>query len=436
MSEEESGQSIKSHKATREGRPPAVSLQSSFGGQEGLVHQAELATMPSDMLSPFLELDMDLCKDFLKLSMLEDPISLAKSFRETSGVFQRALSACPAALSSTDRTGGSNSMDHLNDSSPWPLHSHWTREAELPRTSLLHSIPFRVDRSVSMIESPCMPPPGLSLPTTPGLSSRYKTEQCRTYRENATCKYGSKCQFAHGPEELRGLSRHPKYKTELCRTFHTIGFCPYGARCHFIHNAEEQRFSSSSRPPLLRQSLSFAGVSSTSSFSEHLNLQDPLHFSRASSTSPPPSTSQSPRLHSPVFPDAQGFSSSSEDPLGSHVGAPPRFFSTTLSGRESGGPAHMSGCFGGANTSFFSSRSSDAVTPADLLQTLKGRNAFSFPSLPLKLCRSPSRDSLSDQEQDGYSSSGGSSSSGSESPGCDATGRRLPIFSRISFPDD
>lgn len=72
-------------------------------------------------------------------------------------------------------------------------------------------------------------------------TSRYKTELCRPFEESGSCKYGDKCQFAHGAHELRNLVRHPKYKTELCRTFHTIGFCPYGPRCHFIHNADEAR---------------------------------------------------------------------------------------------------------------------------------------------------------------------------------------------------
>ncbi|XP_046665069.1 protein TIS11 isoform X1 [Homalodisca vitripennis] len=72
-------------------------------------------------------------------------------------------------------------------------------------------------------------------------TSRYKTELCRPFEESGECKYGDKCQFAHGGHELRNLVRHPKYKTELCRTFHTVGFCPYGPRCHFIHNAEEAR---------------------------------------------------------------------------------------------------------------------------------------------------------------------------------------------------
>ncbi|XP_063228772.1 mRNA decay activator protein ZFP36L1 [Bacillus rossius redtenbacheri] len=83
-------------------------------------------------------------------------------------------------------------------------------------------------------------------------TSRYKTELCRPYEESGSCKYGDKCQFAHGMHELRNLVRHPKYKTELCRTFHTIGFCPYGPRCHFIHNAEEARGRGAASPPPAR----------------------------------------------------------------------------------------------------------------------------------------------------------------------------------------
>lgn len=71
-------------------------------------------------------------------------------------------------------------------------------------------------------------------------SSRYKTELCRPYEENGSCKYGEKCQFAHGRHELRTVARHPKYKTDLCKTYHTTGLCPYGPRCHFIHNDEER----------------------------------------------------------------------------------------------------------------------------------------------------------------------------------------------------
>ena len=40
--------------------------------------------------------------------------------------------------------------------------------------------------------------------------ARYKTELCRQYVEHGSCRYGEKCQFAHGPVELRTLVRHPR----------------------------------------------------------------------------------------------------------------------------------------------------------------------------------------------------------------------------------
>lgn len=38
----------------------------------------------------------------------------------------------------------------------------------------------------------------------------YKTELCRSWEEKGTCRYGTKCQFAHGEEEIRKVARHPK----------------------------------------------------------------------------------------------------------------------------------------------------------------------------------------------------------------------------------
>lgn len=66
----------------------------------------------------------------------------------------------------------------------------------------------------------------------------YKTELCRSFEETGNCRYGTKCQFAHGRDELRPVIRHPKYKTEICKTFHSVGHCPYGKRCRFIHTRE------------------------------------------------------------------------------------------------------------------------------------------------------------------------------------------------------
>ncbi|CAG8541379.1 12001_t:CDS:2 [Acaulospora colombiana] len=38
----------------------------------------------------------------------------------------------------------------------------------------------------------------------------YKTELCRSWEEKGTCRYGPKCQFAHGEDELKRVQRHPK----------------------------------------------------------------------------------------------------------------------------------------------------------------------------------------------------------------------------------
>ncbi|KAI4875103.1 hypothetical protein NFI96_025231 [Prochilodus magdalenae] len=232
-------------------------------------------------------------------------------------------------------------------------------------------------------------------------SSRYKTELCRPFEENGACKYGDKCQFAHGIHELRSLSRHPKYKTELCRTFHTIGFCPYGPRCHFIHNAEERRgpppapspLSSSNKleRPRLQHSYSFAGFPSSG------GLRD-----SPTSVTPPPMFSPD---ELPEWPSSNPFTYSSQELA--------NLFGPSLGSGPSSG------------TDPTQAPSSPSTTPYYFRPMSESPHLFESPS--------SQPDSLSDQE--GYQSSSGGSLSGSESPVLDTT-RRLPIFSRLSISDD
>ena len=69
---------------------------------------------------------------------------------------------------------------------------------------------------------------------------KYKTELCRNFSNYGSCSYSSRCQFAHGYEELRCRTRHPKYKTEPCRNFLT-GHCKYGSRCQFLHAPDQNK---------------------------------------------------------------------------------------------------------------------------------------------------------------------------------------------------
>ena len=63
-----------------------------------------------------------------------------------------------------------------------------------------------------------------------------KTSLCKNFTQNGHCPYGSRCQFAHGLQELKANStHHPTYKTKECQVFRKKGHCEYGERCNFIH---------------------------------------------------------------------------------------------------------------------------------------------------------------------------------------------------------
>lgn len=337
-------------------------------------------------------------------------------------------------------------------------------------------LPFRPDRSMSLTEcssnllssfgqlknlepfpsgpaATVAPPPGFppscNLPAQvqPMVSAnRYKTELCRGFQETGSCKYGSKCQFAHGEAELRGLYRHPKYKTEPCRTFYNFGYCPYGSRCHFIHEdkmsggpLQSTKFQSQQQPSptatrhQLRQSLSFAGFLGSSRSSPPPSFPSPFNdpnmgFSRAPSVSPPPAD-----LLSPVFGDSQQREAAAFQ-FGNHQT------------RASTGDIHnipvilepkASRCVCGHGNNFnsnnvraFANMEDEQRQDGKLFPGPGGHGGFMKPA---GLQRFSSEDSL----EDSYSSSSSSGgSSGSESPTFDGSAsKRLTVFERLSLSD-
>ncbi len=71
--------------------------------------------------------------------------------------------------------------------------------------------------------------------------SKEKTQLCYQWRETGKCKYGKKCKFAHGEEELRPIKKCKKYKTEECKHFRNGGVCKHGEKCDYIHKKENTK---------------------------------------------------------------------------------------------------------------------------------------------------------------------------------------------------
>lgn len=69
---------------------------------------------------------------------------------------------------------------------------------------------------------------------------KFKTEMCKNWQENGSCKFMDKCSFAHGEHELKGKVHVPtNFKTKVCQAFHEAGYCQFGARCQFLHSERD-----------------------------------------------------------------------------------------------------------------------------------------------------------------------------------------------------
>ncbi|XP_041014718.1 uncharacterized protein LOC121257654 isoform X1 [Juglans microcarpa x Juglans regia] len=70
-----------------------------------------------------------------------------------------------------------------------------------------------------------------------GGKSLYKTEICRSWEDSGSCRYGSKCQFAHGKEELRPTRFPAKNKSEvqMYKSCSGTGSGTYGAKSRYVH---------------------------------------------------------------------------------------------------------------------------------------------------------------------------------------------------------
>ncbi|QLG74493.1 hypothetical protein HG535_0G03760 [Zygotorulaspora mrakii] len=101
-------------------------------------------------------------------------------------------------------------------------------------------------RSVSRADSQSLSQgyPGIHKTTQPAQQPQlnkelYKTELCESFTTKGSCRYGNKCQFAHGLHELKFKPKSNNYRTKPCVNWTKNGYCPYGKRCCFKHGNDE-----------------------------------------------------------------------------------------------------------------------------------------------------------------------------------------------------
>ena len=82
---------------------------------------------------------------------------------------------------------------------------------------------------------------------------RYKTQLCANFQRDGVCRYGRRCQFAHGAHELRERSQLlapivPEDQ-KICQPFAATGFCRFGDKCKFPHVLGSRVLAAPPLPP-------------------------------------------------------------------------------------------------------------------------------------------------------------------------------------------
>ncbi|KAG7976333.1 hypothetical protein I3843_06G144000 [Carya illinoinensis] len=122
---------------------------------------------------------------------------------------------------------------------------------EMARSPSIFSTPVKVEEEVLVMDGilvASLPPGGryarsatdsgdstTSSSSSSGGKSLYKTEICRSWEDSGSCRYGSKCQFAHGKEELRPTRFPAKNKSEMYKSSSGTGSGTYGAKSRYVH---------------------------------------------------------------------------------------------------------------------------------------------------------------------------------------------------------
>ncbi|WOH14108.1 hypothetical protein DCAR_0933624 [Daucus carota subsp. sativus] len=196
-----------------------------------------------------------------------------------------------------------SSLENLDS----PIVRYYRSGSPSSKSPIVFTTPVKVEEDVVVMDGVLVGPVSggrhrsLSMSDSGGSSSSagkgfYKMEMCRTWEDFGSCRYGAKCQFAHGKEELRPIrfSNKSKLEAQICKSY-TSGSCSYGSKCRFIHqqnnspeSAKDSPFTViSSTPQTVSQSDSSASAtdSPVSVISSKTRTVSPIKLENAMNTS-------------------------------------------------------------------------------------------------------------------------------------------------------
>ncbi|XP_009768245.1 uncharacterized protein [Nicotiana sylvestris] len=85
----------------------------------------------------------------------------------------------------------------------------------------------------------------LSSSTSGSENSSHKSDVCRWWGDTSTCRFGSKCRFVHGKEDLRPTAFANRNQSEaLSSRSYSSGSCAYGPRVRSVHHQVNSAASS------------------------------------------------------------------------------------------------------------------------------------------------------------------------------------------------
>ncbi|CCH62410.1 hypothetical protein TBLA_0H01230 [Henningerozyma blattae CBS 6284] len=219
-----------------------TTVSSVFSSQNANTQAQYVSGISSDYDLQIKEIEDYYLSDILKNSSIKDTLITSTNSKDIWQYNPNSLVDEQSLPVFVNTPASSTSFAHNNNNSPFVSRDTNNFSAVSPLSpSALPALTSEnlSNHNITNIKSPAVPKGSTSSNTN--ISNRninkqlFKTELCETFTTKGTCKYGNKCQFAHGLHELNFKNISSNFRTKPCNNWEKLGYCPYGKRCQFKH---------------------------------------------------------------------------------------------------------------------------------------------------------------------------------------------------------